>query len=82
MGRHRQHRWSGWPGAWCLDCGLEDQLELALADGVYCPVENKWSDPKRKEEAIRLMAECPEPGSKKHDPYANLTAGRKDVNNA
>ena len=25
------HRWSGWPGAWCLDCGCEDPNELKLA---------------------------------------------------
>jgi hypothetical protein len=25
------HRWSGWPGAFCLDCGLEDAMELAVA---------------------------------------------------
>lgn len=28
------HRWSGWPGAFCLYCGREDQREIALADGV------------------------------------------------
>ena len=25
------HRWSGWPGAWCLDCGAEDANEICLA---------------------------------------------------
>ena len=25
------HRWSGWPGAICLDCGIEDQREVCLA---------------------------------------------------
>lgn len=29
------HDWSGWPGAWCLDCGIEDPMELALADGDF-----------------------------------------------
>jgi len=28
------HRWSGWPGAWCLDCGCECPAELELADIV------------------------------------------------
>lgn len=28
------HRWSGWPGAFCLYCGTEDGDEIALADGV------------------------------------------------
>jgi hypothetical protein len=25
-----KHRWSGWPGAWCLECGLEDRTEVEL----------------------------------------------------
>lgn len=29
------HRWSGWPGAWCLDCGAADQREVCLAEN--CP---------------------------------------------
>jgi len=34
-----QHRWSGWPGAYCLDCGVEDQVEYCLAIhnvGITC----------------------------------------------
>ena len=27
-----EHRWSGWPGAYCQDCGAEDQREICLAD--------------------------------------------------
>jgi hypothetical protein len=27
-----QHRWSGYPGAWCLDCGQEDQNEICVAE--------------------------------------------------
>jgi hypothetical protein len=27
-----EHRWSGWPGAWCLDCGAPDPREGA--DGL------------------------------------------------
>ena len=26
-----EHRWSGWPGAFCLDCGAEDQIEYCIA---------------------------------------------------
>jgi hypothetical protein len=26
----KQHRWSGWPGAYCLDCGADDPIEAAL----------------------------------------------------
>lgn len=28
-----RHRWSGWPGAWCLDCGIADPAEECLAHG-------------------------------------------------
>jgi hypothetical protein len=27
-----EHRWSGWPGAYCLDCGAEDAVERCVAD--------------------------------------------------
>lgn len=30
---HASHRWSGWPGAYCMLCGIEDPIEIALADG-------------------------------------------------
>lgn len=26
------HKWSGWPGAYCTACGIEDPFEIALAD--------------------------------------------------
>ena len=38
------HRWSGWPGAWCLDCGQEDGMEIALADNAYDPITDEWAD--------------------------------------
>lgn len=63
------HRWSGWPGAWCLDCGVEDQVELAIADGVYDPVENTWYDEERETACATIMRSCPEPNSKRFDPY-------------
>lgn len=25
-----RHKWSGWPGAWCLDCGVECLIEAAI----------------------------------------------------
>lgn len=55
-----EHRWSGWPGAWCLDCGCEDPREVALADGV--DPETLTVDPKQME--------CTEPGSNRFNPYA------------
>lgn len=60
------HRWSGWPGAWCLDCGAEDLTELALADGAF--------DADEEGNIVRVHATyingpCPEPGSNRHNPY-------------
>jgi hypothetical protein len=52
-----EHRWSGWPGAWCLDCGCADPLEVALAADRY----GDYIDP--------ALMECPEPGSGRFDPY-------------
>lgn len=60
------HRWSGWPGAWCLDCGCDDANEIALADGKY-----DFDNPDD------LNGECPEPGSKRHDPYARAESNVK-----
>lgn len=31
-GSVKQHRWSGWPGAICLDFFQEDQFEQCIAD--------------------------------------------------
>ena len=41
----KTHRWSGWPGAYCQDCFIDDPVEQAIADGadpakyieIYCP---------------------------------------------
>lgn len=65
-----EHRWSGWPGAYCLDCGGEHWLELALgcAD-CYVP------DPalNAHQQTITFCRDhepydCPCPGSKRHEP--------------
>lgn len=66
------HRWSGWPGAWCLDCGAPDPTELALADGRLHvdPRRNIAHYPDDLDEAWAIvMSICPEPGSARYDPY-------------
>ena len=63
------HRWSGWPGAWCLDCGAEDRTEAALADGAFDIDENDLP----VLHAGYENGPCLEPGSKRHDPYARTT---------
>jgi hypothetical protein len=35
-----EHRWSGWPGAFCLDCFAFDQTEQCLADGCLDFADN------------------------------------------
>jgi hypothetical protein len=64
------HRWSGWPGAWCLDCGIEDPHEIALADGNYIEVEDTTSPLGFHFEFPNVKIEpCPCPGSNNHNPY-------------
>lgn len=70
------HRWSGWPGAYCLDCGAEDPYEIAEADGKIDYVDD-LSVPEgiRPVIAPEVQAEidkamiCPEPGSNRCNPY-------------
>lgn len=62
------HRWSGWPGAWCLDCGADDPMELALADDQWDFEKNDFASPEAREKYS--VKECAEPNSKRHDPYA------------
>ncbi len=84
------HRWSGWPGAWCLDCGCNDPIELAMADGAIefwdynpdCHYDPEVVISKDERNGMTMVwrsledkekyapTECPEPGSKRHDPYA------------
>lgn len=52
----KAHNWSGWPGAWCFNCGQECKAELEFAG--LSPDELK-----------HLTDECPEPGSNRFNPY-------------
>lgn len=63
------HRWSGWPGAWCLDCGAPDVSEACVANhdeafGAEITDENPYG---MREHCVNPP--CPEPGSKRFDPY-------------
>lgn len=64
-----EHRWSGWPGAWCLDCGCEDPFETAIATGNFVEVADESEMGFHYEFPNVKATECPEPGSKRHDPY-------------
>lgn len=79
-----EHRWSGWPGAWCLDCGNVDPAEECLATHdrlsfVCSKCVQQW--PQGPCEAGGLhnvietpcedhpLTDCPEPNSHNYDPY-------------
>jgi hypothetical protein len=34
--RHDGHWWSGWPGAWCMGCGVGDPSEVCLSGDCGC----------------------------------------------
>lgn len=80
------HRWSGWPGAWCLDCGMPDLDECALADGGLNFRDDSydkesviiWSDEGRELLSYALNTNCPEPGSQRFDPYAHRSGVKFD----
>ena len=60
-----QHRWSGWPGAWCLDCGASDPLEQSIP----CPDCNITPEKPSAFCKSHQPVECTEPGSGRYDPY-------------
>lgn len=73
-----EHRWSGWPGAWCLDCGIEDPNEVCIAthdDGLICECGQYMcglvgqAGHKLNNCTEHVVGPCPEPGSRNHDPY-------------
>jgi len=78
------HRWSGWPGAWCLDCGIADPHEEALANDAldyFCSICGQaWpQDPCVTGTAHRVyevmdpryaVTECEHPGENLFNPYS------------
>ena len=44
------HQWSGWPGAYCQKCGADDYIELAIAESLYDPWNDKWVSPEAEKE--------------------------------
>lgn len=64
------HRWSGWPGAYCLDCGCEDPIELALTDDDGTDDDGLLTDGAlNRYKDHPGMNPCVEPGSDRHNPY-------------
>ena len=60
-----QHRFSGWPGAWCLDCGAEDVREICVAE------HNHGIDSEGMPIISCVNTPCPTPGSNAHNPYVD-----------
>jgi len=56
------HKWSGWPGAYCLKCGQEQMLEYALAMNWYDPVADVWDTEVHKKEVEKADGVCPADG--------------------
>jgi hypothetical protein len=48
-----QCRWSGWPGAWCQDCGREDPAEICLAG--ECVLKDDLNAEMDKDNIIHIM---------------------------
>jgi len=63
----KTHRWSGWPGAICLDCGSENPMEIALADNWYDPITDTFDTEEHKIEIMKCL-EC----------FGNITHDKKD----
>jgi len=65
---NKPHHWSGWPGAHCLDCGIEDPAEICLADrhGDNCTRKECQHTPCTMSNML-----CPQC----HPPESTLTVG-------
>jgi predicted RNA-binding Zn-ribbon protein involved in translation (DUF1610 family) len=57
--KQHTHRWSGWPGAFCLKCGAPHMLEQALADDKYDPCTDTWADEEYRKTVEDFDALCP-----------------------
>lgn len=77
--QERAHHWSGWPGAWCLNCGASDPYEDALADDSI-PYDDQGLPVITSEFAAQLAPKmiCPEPGSNRCNPYRHRPARRSE----
>lgn len=51
------HRWSGWPGAFCLYCGAEDLEETAIALGYFDIETGEWDTEEHRK--MYTNTKCP-----------------------
>lgn len=52
------HNWSGWPGAYCLNCGVKDWMEYAIGNSWYYVYTQKWKSEKHKKLVELINSEC------------------------
>ena len=55
------HHWSGWPGAYCLKCGAEDPMEIALGSNHYDPDKDHWDSEEHRQQYLAANV-CPVEG--------------------
>lgn len=61
------HKWSGWPGAYCLKCGAGHALEVALADNWYDPCTDTWDTEEHRKIVEEADGYCPVEDEEKAD---------------
>jgi hypothetical protein len=59
--------------AWCLDCGIEDPIEIALAENNYDQVKDDSEMGFHYEFPNVKQTVCPCPNSEQHVPNARRT---------
>ena len=63
------HRWSGWPGAWCLDCGADNPIECCIMAGHGDNCTRPGCHP----------GPCMFPGRGLFDPYRKTPLSEEDI---
>ena len=51
------HKWSGWPGAFCLKCGSDDPIENAIGLGWLDPYTGEYNSEEHRLEVMKAL-EC------------------------
>lgn len=63
------HNWSGFPGAWCLNCGAECWTEICVGTCDVAPLDIEGYPDPGQCPVHGNQPPCPEPGSNRNNPY-------------
>ena len=63
----KHHRWSGWPGAFCLNCGSDDPTEWAIANDLLDPYTNEWLGTEEEKKEYDKACVCTAEIKKRND---------------